>query len=95
MTENQDIPGSVRVRTDEDNEWRFTAIQEAADYYDCNRSDGVAYACEDVPQLVAAAKQVLQRDDLTLKQRREIAETMSTRAVEFDVIDEIAVEKDP
>jgi len=95
MAQNQDIPGSVRVRTDEGNEWRYSSIQEAAEYYDCNRSDAIAYACEDIVQLVAAAREVLQREDLTLEQRQEIAETMSTRAVEFQVDNRIDVEKDP
>lgn len=42
----RDVPGSVRIHTDDGNEWRYDAIQAAADYYDCNRSDAVAYACE-------------------------------------------------
>ncbi|SDK70453.1 DUF7692 domain-containing protein [Natronorubrum texcoconense] len=84
MSHNE-TPGSVRIRTDDDNEWRFDAIQKAARFYDCNRSNAVAFACEDVDQLVAAATRILERDDLTREQRREIAETLSTRAVSFDV----------
>lgn len=90
-----DTPGSVRIRTGEGNEYRFDAIERAADYYDCNRSDAVAFACEDVVDLVDAVRRVLDRDDLTLEQRREIAETLSTRAVEFTVTSETAVEKNP
>ena len=51
-------------------------------------------ACDDVPKFVQASRQVLERDDLTLEQRREIAETLSTRAVTFDVDTEIAVTTD-
>ncbi len=47
MARNQ-TPGSVRIRTDEGNEWRYDAIQKAANFYDCNRSNAVAFACEDV-----------------------------------------------
>ena len=57
------IPGSVRIRTDEGNEWRYDAIQKAADYYDRNRSDAVAFACDDLPELVDGAREVLERDD--------------------------------
>lgn len=78
-------PGSVRIQTGEGNEWRYDAIQRAAEYYDCNRSNAVAYACEDIPRLVDAIAEVLSRDDLSLKQRREIAETLSTSAVEFTI----------
>lgn len=90
-----DVPGSVRVRTDEGNEWRFRSIERAADYYDCNRSDAVAYACEDVTQLVSAALEVLRRDDLTQEQRQEIAESFSARGISFDVDVEIVVAHEP
>lgn len=93
MTRASDTPGSVRIRTDEGNEWRFDAIKKAADYYDRNRSDAVAFACEDVVALVTAAHQILERDDLTLKQRREIAETLSTQSITFDVEVQISVDK--
>lgn len=90
MSHNE-TPGSVRIRTDDGNEWRFASIQKAARFYDCNRSNAVAFACEDVDQLVSAARRVLERDDLTREQRQEIAETLSTRAVSFDVETEVSV----
>lgn len=86
-----DVPNSVRIRTGDGNEWRFDAVERAASFYDCNRSDAVAFACDDVPGLVDAARQVLDRDDLTRRQRREIAATLSTRAVTFDVEDSTSV----
>ncbi|WP_224214631.1 DUF7692 domain-containing protein [Natrinema longum] len=88
---HDEIPGSVRIRTDDGNEWRFDAIQKAARFYDCNRSNAVAFACEDIDSLVSAARTVLERDDLSREQRREIAETLSTRAVRFDVDTSISV----
>ena len=90
MSHNE-TPGSVRIRTDDGNEWRFDAIQKASRFYDCNRSNAVAFACEDVDQLVAAATRVLERDDLTREQRQEIAETLSTRVVRFTVESELSV----
>ena len=90
MSQNE-TPGSVRIRTDDGNEWRYDAIEKAARFYDCNRSNAVAFACEDIDSLVSAARCVLERDDLTRKQRREIAETLSTRAVTFDVETSISV----
>ncbi|MXV62801.1 hypothetical protein GS429_12135 [Natronorubrum sp. JWXQ-INN-674] len=92
MSHNE-TPGSVRIRTDDGNEWRFDAIQKAARFYDCNRSNAVAFACEDVDELVSAARAVLERDDLTREQRREIAETLSTRAVSFDLESSVTVTK--
>ncbi|RQG94073.1 DUF7692 domain-containing protein [Natrarchaeobius chitinivorans] len=60
------------------------SLPGVAQFYDCNRSNAVAFACEDVSKLVRAVRHVLERDDLTREQRREIAETLSTRAVTFD-----------
>jgi len=75
---------SLRIRFD-GNRYREDAIEKAARFYDKNKSDAAAYACEDVVEIVRAAEEVLERDDLTLKQRQEIAETFSTRATSFDV----------
>ncbi|RQG91785.1 DUF7692 domain-containing protein [Natrarchaeobius chitinivorans] len=90
MVRNQ-TPGSVRIRTDGGDEWRYDAIEKAATFYDCNRSNAVAFACEDVDTLVRAARHVLEWDDLAREQRREIAETLSIRAVTFDVDTSITV----
>lgn len=92
---SKEIPGSVRIRTDDGNSWRYDSIQKASDFFDRNRSDSVAWACESVVELVDAAQEILERDDLTHQQRQEIAETLSTRAVSFDVPDqpELDVEK--
>ncbi|ELY88659.1 hypothetical protein C483_15012 [Natrialba hulunbeirensis JCM 10989] len=79
----------MRIRTDGDYAYRRTAIERAADFYDCNKTKAVVSACDDVPHFVRAARQVLARDDLTLEQRREIAETLSTRAVSFEIETEI------
>jgi len=81
----EDIPNSVRIRTGEGNVHRFYAIEDAADFYDCNRSDAVAYACDAVPAVARAVRTVLSRDDLTTRQKREIAETLSTRGLSFEV----------
>ncbi|WP_226006605.1 DUF7692 domain-containing protein [Natrinema salinisoli] len=75
----------MRIRTDGDYAYRNDAIDRAADFYSCNKTKAIVSACDDVPKLVAAARQVLERDDLTLEQRREIAETLSTRAVTFEI----------
>ena len=86
MSSNE-TPGSVRVPTAGDKAWRFDEIERAARFYDCNRADAVAFACGDVPQLVEAIETVLEREDFTMRQRREIAETLSTRTARFQVDD--------
>lgn len=94
MSRSDEIPGSIRIRTDENNQWRYDEIERAAEYYDCNRSNAAAFACHDVTRMAAAVKQVLERDDLTRQQRREIAATLSTGNLRFDVSTAIAVDRD-
>ncbi|EMA27315.1 DUF7692 domain-containing protein [Halobiforma nitratireducens] len=84
----------MRIRTDGDYAYREDAIKRAADFYDCNKTKAVVSACEDVPRLVAAARQVLERDDLTHEQREEIAETLSTRVTTFEVERNVTVERE-
>lgn len=92
-----DVPNSVRVRCGEgSNEWRYDAIQRASSFYERNRSDSIAYACNDVPRLIHRCKEILARDDLTLEQREEMAETMNkaVKGVTFEVETDVSIERD-
>ncbi|WP_323677327.1 hypothetical protein [Halorubellus sp. PRR65] len=93
----RDVPGSVRIRTDDGNEWRYDAIQTAVDYDDCNRSDAVAYACEDTTGSVAFVRTVLERDDLTVEERRDLANLASQklRGVDDVTVTPDCRERDP
>lgn len=82
-------PANVQIRID-GNEWRYHGIKRAQNLYDCNRSDAIAYACEDISQLVSSIEEVLSRDDLTRQQRRELAATLSTSSLSFEVNVEIS-----
>jgi len=88
----EDTPSSVRIRTGDGNEHRYYAIEDAATFYDCNRSDAVARACDAVPAVARAVQEVLERDDLTTRQKREIADTLSTRGLSFDIETRVAVD---
>nr|WP_276220771.1 hypothetical protein [Halomicroarcula sp. DFY41] len=81
----EEIPGSIRIRTGDGNEYRYHAVEGASEFYGCNRSDAVAYACDNVPAPVEAIEDVLSREDMTLEQKREIAETCAVHWLEFEV----------
>ncbi|WP_435335967.1 DUF7692 domain-containing protein [Haloarchaeobius sp. TZWWS8] len=83
---SKEIPKSVRIRTGEGNEYRYDAIQQAATHYGVNKSDAVAYACEDAVKLRKAARQLLEREDLSLsiEERQEIAELFSVGSRKVD-----------
>lgn len=86
-----DPPESVRIRTGGDNAFRFDAIDRAADYYDRNRSDAVAHACMDAVRLLDAIEDVLGRDDLTQRQREQIAARFD-RAATVDISTGVSVD---
>jgi len=88
-----DPPANVQIRID-GHEWRYHGIERAQKLYDCNRSDAIAYACEDISQLVSSIEKVLDRDDLTRQQRRELAATFSTSSLSFNIDVEIFANSD-
>lgn len=81
--DRDDIPKSVRIRTDPDdgNAHRYTSIMAAARYWDCNRTRAVALSCDAVGNLVDNVEEALQHPDLPPSVAREIAETVSTRQI--------------
>jgi hypothetical protein len=88
-----ETPNSVRIRTDDENKYRFDAIERAAAHYDRNRSDTVACACEDAVRLLGAVDDVLHREDLTLEQRQEIAQRFN-KAASVDISVQMQVDVD-
>ena len=84
----------MRIRTDDDYEYRQDVIAEATEFYGRNKTESLLRSARDVPKLVEGIPDVLEREDLTHEQRVELAETLSTRhfGFEFDLEnEEIAV----
>lgn len=79
----------MRIRTDGDKAYREDVIETAAKFYEKNKTDSVVRACDDVPRLVENVLDVLEREDLTLEERRDLADSLSTRylSFEFDLVD--------
>jgi len=67
----------MRVRTDGDYSHRERDIKRAAEHLDCSKTEAILTGARVLPRMDEAVRQVLQRDDLTLEQRQEIAETLS------------------
>lgn len=78
-----DVPSSVRIRTGDENAYRFDAIEDASEFYDTNRSDAVAYACDDVVRVADAIEDVLGMID-SVEERQAVAERLD-RAASFPV----------
>ena len=82
----------MRIRTDGKYAHRKDTIERAADHYGCNKSRALLLAAEDVSALHEAIRDILERPDLTTEQRHEIADTLETRGVSIDIVEEINVE---
>lgn len=82
----------MRIRTDGEYEWRAAEIQALADFYGVNKTEAVLQACEDVPALAKAVADVLERDDLTVRQRREIADRFArVHNLEVELDEDVSV----
>lgn len=79
----------MRIRTDGDRAHRESTIEQAAEFWDCNKTRALMLSADLAPRIVPRIERVLARDDLTSQQKREIAETLS-----IDGTLEICVEED-
>jgi hypothetical protein len=52
-------------------------IEDAAEFWGCNKTRALLLSADLAPRLVPRVERVLDRDDLTPQQKREIAETLS------------------
>ena len=67
----------MRIRTDGDRSHREETIEQAAEFWDCNKTRALLLSADFSPRIVPRIEQVLAREDLTTQQKREIAETLS------------------
>lgn len=82
----------MRIRTNGERNHREDTIERAADHYDCNKTRALMLAADQVPGLHAAVSDVLARDDLTLQQKREIAQRFNRcRGMAVDVSEDVEV----
>lgn len=94
--ESKQIPKQVRIRTDPDADLghRYEAIERAAEFYGVSKTKAVVFACNDIRQLVEGVEEVLSRDDLTPRQKQEIAETFGARGLRITVDETVRVDMD-
>lgn len=83
----------MRIRTDGKFAHRTEEIEAAADWWDCNKSEALLRSAEFVRWIEPAIQDVLERDDLTTQQKREIAEALSVGGLQVGVEETVAVEK--
>jgi len=75
---NNSIPQSVRIRTGNGNEYRYHAIERLSNYYGVNKSEAVAKAGDQLPEIVGVLEEIVAMDSLTMKQRKEIEKKLNS-----------------
>lgn len=70
----------MRIRTDGKHQHRAETIERAADFWSCNKTTALMKSAEFSRRMDQRIRDVLNREDLTTEQKREIAETLSIPA---------------
>jgi hypothetical protein len=85
----------MRIRTDGKHGHRTETIERAAEFWDCNKTTALMKSVEFTRRMDANLREVLNRDDLTTQQKREIAETVAIPGTYgIDFVEEIRISHD-
>jgi len=69
-------------------------VEQAAEFWDCNKTTALMKSAEFSRRIDERIREVLNRDDLTVRQKREIAETLTVPGTyEIEIAQRLAVEK--
>jgi len=83
----------MRIRTDGERSHRETTIEQAAEFWDCNKTRALLLSADFAPRIVPRIEQVLAREDLTTRQKREIAETLEiSGTLEIEIEETVSVQ---
>ncbi|MBX0304734.1 DUF7692 domain-containing protein [Haloarcula salinisoli] len=66
----------MRIREDGKHAHRTDTIEQAAEFWSCNKTKALMRSAEFSWRIDERIREVLARDDLTVQQKREIAETL-------------------
>lgn len=84
----------MRIREDGKHAHRTDTIEQAAEFWDCNKTKALMRSAEFSCRIDEGIREVLAREDLTLRQKREIAETLGVlNTYEIEIIERISIEQ--
>jgi hypothetical protein len=84
----------MRIREHGKHAHRTDTIEQAADFWECNKTKALLQSAEFARRLDERIQTVLARDDLAAEQKREIADTLSIPGTyELRVSETIDIEK--
>lgn len=84
----------MRIREDGKHAHRSETINEAAKFWDCNKTRAMVKSADFACRIHERIEAVLSRQDLTIRQKREIAEELSVPSIyEIETRDTISIHK--
>lgn len=84
----------MRIRTDGERSHRETTIEQAAEFWECNKTRALLLSADFAPRIVPRIEQVLAREDLTVQQKREVAETLSiSGTLDVEIKESVAIRR--
>ena len=84
----------MRIREDGKHAHRSDTIKQAAEFWNCNKTKALMKSVDFSLRMDDRIREVLTREDLTSRQRREIAETLEIPGV-YEIETQIFVEISP
>ncbi|ANW09677.1 hypothetical protein [Haloarcula hispanica pleomorphic virus 4] len=81
----------MRIREDGKHAHRTDTIEQAAGFWDCNKTKALMRSAEFSWRIDERIREVLTRDDLTVQQKREIAETLRVPGTYEIEVEEIII----
>lgn len=67
----------MRIREDGKHAHRTETIEQAAEFWECNKTRALLLSADFAPQMDKRIRAVLSREDLTSQQKHEMANTLS------------------
>lgn len=84
----------MRIREDGKHAHRTDTIEQAAEFWSCNKTTALMRSAEFSWRIDERIRDVLGRDDLTVQQKREIAETLRVPGTyDIEIRETVSVEK--
>jgi len=84
----------MRIREDGKHAHRTDTIEQAAEFWRCNKTKALMRSAEFSWRIDERIRKVLERADLTVQQKREIAETLRVPGTyEIEIAESVIVEK--
>lgn len=84
----------MRIRTDGKHARREETIEDAAEFWNRNKTTALMKSAEFSVRIDQRIRQVLARDDLTLEQKREIADSLSVpNCYELEIEEAVTVSR--